>query len=64
MLAAVFEKANDVYHLLVAADPAADALDRPLHGRHHLRPAIRLLAWLRHFKRCGSHFVVFGRVHA
>ena len=45
---AVFEKADDVYNLLSAADKTLDRLDRPLHDWDCLRPSLRLPGWMRY----------------
>ena len=44
---AVFEKADDVFHLLNAADKTLDDLDLPLHDWEYLGGVTRLPLWLR-----------------
>ncbi len=44
---AVFEKADDVFHLINAADKALDDLDSPLHDWEYLANVTRLPLWLR-----------------
>ena len=44
---AVFEKADDVFHLLNAADRALDNLESPLHDWEYLGNVLRLPLWLR-----------------
>ena len=51
---AVFEKADDVFHLLNAADMALDKLDQPLHDWDYLGNTLRVPLWLRAVYRCSA----------
>ena len=54
---AVFEKADDVFHLINAADKALDNLDAALHDWEYLGNVTRLPLWLRAIYRRTSELV-------